>query len=313
MTCYATYTATLGFIPIFSNFRKIADADVSLTQEADHTYHFSDPAQVRLTDGTDLKLMIHSVARFSNFEDTGRYDLLVASAGRVFWYKNNNDGRFEAKGALQSSQGTIDTGERRGLKTGFAYTDINADGLSDVILSANNKLMYWPNVGSKSQPKFGERIAFDGVTLASDRLDIGDWDGDGLKDVIIGTRTGFFQWHKNTGTPIKASFGQAQDITQVPAESYNRHPRLIDYNRDGLNDLLYGWNWATLRIFLARASGGYRLQSMMNLQGSVINLRSIIGDHTAPDAADVNGDGILDLVTSGNSGKVILRFFIFQC
>ena len=168
------------------HFRDNTLADNDEYQDASHTYHFADPIQVKLTDGSDLKMTFHSVARFSNFEDTGKFDILVATAGRVYRFKNN-DGRFERKGALQHSKGTIDTGERRGSKTGFVFTDINSDRLPDVILSKDRKVMYWPNIGTKAQPRFGDVVSINSLTMATDRFAVGDWDGDGLVDIICGT------------------------------------------------------------------------------------------------------------------------------
>ena len=54
--------------------------------------------------------------------------------------------------------------------------------------------------------------------------------------------------------------------------------------------------------------------------GDVINTRRLFGEHQAMDLNDVNGDGILDLVTSGDKGDVLffkvtildISFFTFQ-
>ena len=230
--------------------------------------------------------------------------------------------------------------------TQIALDDWNQDGLFDIVYGEQyGQLFYMLNVGTPKSPKFGpSRMIFESDGKP---LDIGvhaaplviDWDGDGAKDLLVGTyqnRIGFF---RNTGSNKKRSFefkGFLRDATgkflELPItpvarksegvfkEDYFPVMAAADWDHDGNLDLLIG-GYITGRIYFYRNTGRRRdglpvleLVGPVAADGKPIN----VGDWcAAPDIADLNGDGLLDMVvgaytwpTSQVDPPSFIRYFV---
>lgn len=159
-----------------------------------------------------------------------------------------------------------------------------------------------------------------------------DWNGDGYKDLLIGkggnyqthalriytnnglsqTDPGFlasFDVHKTDGN-LLTYFGP-----QCQCTSMGLFPRLVDWNEDGLRDLVIGQSEGDVLIYtnvgtpLAPAFGdGVPLE--VGPAGSKVKID--VGDCASPDVVDWNNDGKKDLVIGANdeygpdNGKVLL-------
>ena len=213
--------------------------------------------------------------------------------------------------------------------TQIALDDWNEDGLFDIVYGEQyGQLFYMLNQGTREAPEFGpSRMIFESDGKP---LDIGvhaaplmiDWDGDGAKDLLVGTyqnRIGFF---RNTGTNKARSFefkGFLRDSTGkflalpitpvaqksegVFREDYFPVMTAADWDNDGDLDLLCG-GYITGRIYLYRNTGRQDGLPLLELVGPVeadgepINVRDWCA---APCTADINGDGLLDLVVGANT------------
>ena len=201
----------------------------------------------------------------------------------------------------------IDTGERTQTKTGFAYTDITGDDLPDIILSKNLNVRYYPNTGTTSAPSFGESVTLGDIDQT--RFDVGDWNADGLQDIVTGSFNGEMRYFANTGTVSSPQMSTVSEkIFEVGQRSYTRYPRLMDFNNDGMLDVMYSINWGYFGICIQREESYFEESRLTTVDGSQINVRSEYNEHQAPDFADFNGDGIADLITSGKTGDVIIFY-----
>lgn len=121
-----------------------------------------------------------------------------------------------------------------------------------VLLKANDKTIriqagYNGSIQGPAEAKWGYTT-----------LSVADWDGDGLKDVIINSIWGKVQWFKNIGTKGYPRLGAVQDVQidwlgmtpKLPkwtwwkprknsfVTQWRTTPYAVDWNRDGLMDLV---------------------------------------------------------------------------
>lgn len=276
------------------------------------------------SEGTPINIGSHAAPRLVDWDDDGALDLLVGGGDGYIWLfpqgSSTNGTNFMGASPVLASGVPIRIGT---MNTSVCMEDITGDGLPDLIATGNDNLLrYYSNTGGRGSPEFATYIAAQGdggvLTLPSSvggRMEIADWDGDGLLDLLTGDFHGVITWYRNTGTPGTPVFGVPGVCMQLDGivlrQSYNIHPRVVDFNNDGSPDLAYGINWGYVKILpntdgpgMTNFPGSY---SLLNTEGADLNIRSLNGDDTTPDFADLNGDGVLDLISGGKNGKL---FFV---
>jgi hypothetical protein len=217
--------------------------------------------------------------------------------------------------------------------TGSSHTrvdvaDLNGDGRPDIVYGENyGRILVLLNTGSATSPRFGDgRFLLDSSGHA---LDAGisaapllvDWDGDGRKDLLVGTHWNRLLFFRNAGGHPVPGFDYrgvveiegrplelpVEPVAGRPAGAFVRdyYPVVTvgDWDGDGRPDLLAG-GYLTGRIYVFRNTGTGKdgtplLQTIgpVMADGNVIN----VGDWAAaPSLADINADGRLDLITGSH-------------
>jgi len=226
----------------------------------------------------DLEMIIPSAV---DWDKDGDVDLIVGDEdGRVAFVENsgvveNNMPVFNTPKYFQQKAHHVKFGA---LATPFS-TDWDDDGDEDLITgNSAGYIGFIENLDGANPPKWAEpkRLMAHGKEiryLAGDSgsiqgpaekkwgyttLSVTDWDGDGLKDIIVNSIWGKIEWHKNIGTKGNPKLEVAKPVVvdwgsdEIPKPEWNwwnpnktelatqwrTTPYTVDWNNDGLMDLI---------------------------------------------------------------------------
>ena len=260
-------------------------------------------------NGESINFGHHAVTRCYDWEQDGDLDLLVAGGdGRLWLYRNDGTSqtaRFQQKKPISASGR-----DRWGSSyTGLVLASLVGNALPDLaVCHSGNEVAIHENIGAAESPEFTETgLTFQVQENCQGRFDVADWDGDGLADLVTGSFGGKLVWYRNEGQGDSPKFGRGEPFFDITL-AYNSHPRIVDFNQDSHLDMLLGVNWGTVSLYLNSAAARQpSLKSNQPLQwsdGTTLNIRKENGDDTTPELADLDGDGVLDLISGGKNGRL---------
>ena len=196
-----------------------------------------------------------------DWDEDGDKDLLVGEYdGHVHYFQNigtasnpnlRNDGHLQAGGVdIDVSQLAIPV-----------INDWDEDGDKDLIVGndlANIKIFI--NVGTNSNPILSPSVLMQAnppISQIKNGPDIGDLNGDGLKDLAYGWWQGTVYYYPNSGTNAAPAFDEVHLLTALgdtiqpnfPTSGWT-HLELNDWDEDGDLDLVYGEWTGQVNIYL---------------------------------------------------------------
>ncbi|HET9371591.1 MAG TPA: VCBS repeat-containing protein [Vicinamibacterales bacterium] len=259
----------------------------------------------RFLDGFDIGS--DSAPAFGDLDGDGDLDLVVgnkidAGAGDgARLYVLTNDGNSTAT--------RFRAGEPMRIAEGYNFTpalgDLDADGDLDLVLGTwNSDVLVFRNDGSRTSAKW---VADAAATIRPPRVShatpaLGDLDGDGDLDLLLGQANGAFLLYRNAGSPRAARFELVSEHLDDLRAGRRSAPALVDVDGDGLVDIVSGReNAGALAVF---RNAGTKTAPRF---AAAAEMRLVVPSNGVPAIADVDGDGVADLVLGTSSGG--LRFY----
>ncbi|WP_369177728.1 FG-GAP-like repeat-containing protein [Candidatus Thiodubiliella endoseptemdiera] len=260
----------------------------------------------------------YSTPTLADIDGDGDLDLVAGKDdGTLKYYQNTgstSSPAYEAKTGGNNPFNGIDVG----IYSAPTLADIDSDGDLDLVVGENDgTLKYYQNTGTTSNPayeaKTGDDNPFNGINAGySSSPILVDIDGDGDLDLVVGERNGTLKYYQNTGTTSSPAYevktGDDNPFNGIDV-GYSSSPTLADIDGDGDLDLVMGEAYGTLKYYQntgTTSNPAYEAKTGDSNPFDGID----VGDYSAPVLADIDGDGDLDLVVGGQSGK--LKYYYNQ-
>lgn len=235
-----------------------------------------------------------------DYNNDGLWDIISGSSdGDFYYFQGTKMGdNYETSKAIKIKDSSGELISVKGYSAPI-LTYIDGDKSLDLISgSIDGKIHWFSGNGDLTFDSQGILVdtAMDGQMMPA----IGDINGDGIDDLIIGSNTKTIKVYYGENEDGNLSFIASSDIKVEGLENIEGNwlaPYIIDINNDGTNDLVVG----TFHGYIAKFIGdgkifkydGYIEGTEKNYKG---NSYLKFGNNSIPTFGDINGDGKKDLI-----------------
>ena len=273
----------------------------------ENLYHFEQAAPGkwelrtrRLLDGIDLGT--ETVTALSDLDGDGDLDLVVGSkldsgtkAGSLTLF--TNEGSATQPSFRETGKLDVETG----YQMAPAFGDLDGDGDPDLLLGSWRDQVAWYRNEGGMKFTMADSAAFKLSRGSHASPTLGDLDGDGDLDVVVGENSGEVGWFRNVGGKSAPKFELVSDTIGGVTPHRRSAPRLVDIDADGDLDIVTGDEAGELALYRNVGSAKeFRFQ-----HDSTWSVRAT--PFVAPAFGDIDGDGDLDILSGGASGGVVFH------
>ncbi len=219
----------------------------------------------------------------------------------------------------------------------FCVTDWDVDGVKDILAGGEGaEVRFYRNTGTNEKPMFKDYKILPGIRMEKDAFasageeekiywgnaglefiteylgnvspEAFDWNGDGRTDLLVGSYTGLVYFYRNMGSQPGGipSLGEPVALRSrgrlLRVAGFST-PRVVDYDGNGLPDLLVGDLMGRIHVFY---NAGTREHPVLD-EGRILQVGGedfMLGPRTIPECADLNGDGLKDILFGNRMGGV---------
>ena len=299
----------------------------------EHGEYFSRPLKkLNYADGKEIKNEGIGIA-VCDWDGDGDIDLLVLCT-EIFEKKENrkiefieNTGTDKNGNPQLVNRGTILADshpvERLAVNSGFCVCDWDRNGYLDLLACKEgwSELFYYKNIRNTiGIPELACRGCFcesnTGMHAGYVSTSV-DWNGNGLPDLLEGSWEGYVDIRENIGSLQKPLFklksahlcnekGPIRVYGETDPDQRENggvsRPVLVDWNNDGILDLLVGSDTGHIYYYQGISRKGEKIPDKFHSTGPLKdNTGKVIKVHNraAPVVIDTNGNGRLDLLVAG--------------
>jgi hypothetical protein len=242
----------------------------------------------------------YSSPDLADIDGDGDLDLFVGeAAGNVLLFENTGTVNVAAfADPLENPFGLVLTGYGR-YYASPDLADVDGDGDLDAFVGhSGGNTSFLRNTGTASTPAFVQSaISSVGIYTAGSYAapELGDLDGDGNLDALIGSLDGDVFFYR--GTPVQPAF------RLLPSSGLSgREPAFVDIDADGDLDAFFGQSNGSTRLHVNTRTAS--VPAFAAPSTNPFGLASVGGD-AAPAFGDTDGDGDLDAFVGNRDGNTV--------
>ncbi|NNE33721.1 MAG: VCBS repeat-containing protein, partial [Rhodothermales bacterium] len=190
------------------------------------------------------------------------------------------------------------------------FADLDGDGDQDLLLAnkidatnnSRSSVVVYTNTGSSQEPQFQQTdtLKLHGAFHLVPAL--GDLDDDGDLDMLVGSWSKGISFYRNDGDINNYDFVEVDLEYLKLTRGSNAYPTLVDVDADGDLDLVIGESSGEINFY---RNEGTKEEPTFVLESDKIGGLDV-GRRSAPSFADVDGDGVDEMIAGRDRGAPLV-------